>query len=102
MSWWSDLVQAVAQSATGGAPSAAAAGSPAISAAGAIAAPGGIITVVEGIWAGLTDGKLWRSLGWLLLGVVLMLAGVLWWIGPSAARASPAGLAAGAGRRLAT
>jgi len=43
---------------------------------------GGVITVIEGIWAGLTDGKLWRSLGWLLLGVVLILFGLSAWIGP--------------------
>lgn len=45
------------------------------------------------IWADLSNGKLWRSLGWLLLGIVLMLLGLLLWIGPSAARRSPAGIA---------
>lgn len=29
----------------------------------------------------VTDGKMWRSLGWLLLGLVLMLAGIYLWIG---------------------
>ena len=28
------------------------------------------------IWAKLSDGKMWRSLGWLLLGILLMIAGV--------------------------
>ena len=74
MSFWSDLVAGI-EGATG---------------------ITGAIHLAEGIWASLTDGKLWRSLGWLLLGVVLMLLGVLWWIGPSAARRSPAGIAAGA------
>lgn len=41
----------------------------------------------------LTDGKMWRSLGWLLLGVALMLLGVVLWIGPSAMRRSPLGIA---------
>jgi hypothetical protein len=61
-----------------------------------------VVGTLEGIWNDVTDGKMWRSLGWLLLGVVLMLAGVLWWIGPSASRAGPGELAAGAGRRLVT
>jgi len=41
----------------------------------------------------VTDGKMWRSLGWLLLGALLMLAGILMLIGPSAARRSPLGMA---------
>jgi hypothetical protein len=47
-----------------------------------------------GAWSELTDGKFWRSLGWLLLGIALMFLGVLWWLGPSSARMSPVGLAA--------
>jgi hypothetical protein len=35
----------------------------------------GFIIAIEQIWAQLTDGKMWRSLGWLLLGVVLILSG---------------------------
>jgi hypothetical protein len=50
--------------------------------------------VVEGVWATVSDYKMWRSLGWLTLGIVLMLLAVGWWIGPSAARRSPLGLAA--------
>lgn len=97
MSWWSDLVQAVAEGAAG---VPAPANTPAVSAA--TSAPGiGLVTTIQGIYAGATDGKFWRSLGWLLLGVVLMLMGVGWWIGPSSARMSPGGLAAGAARRLA-
>ena len=36
------------------------------------------------LWASgraLTDGKFWRSLGWLLLGVLLMILGAVAWIG---------------------
>lgn len=51
-------------------------------------------------WKILTNVKMWRSLGWLILGILLMLAGVLWWIGPSASRAGPLGVAQGIGRRL--
>lgn len=91
MSFWSDLL-AVISSAAGN--------------EGAVTAPssnvgpdlatktpvGQFLTLTEGIWAEVTDGKLWRSLGWLLLGIVLMMAGVSWWLGPSAARANPAGV----------
>lgn len=94
MSWWSDLVAAV-ESASGGESAVLQSGGQ--TAAGPVTVPAplsGITTVIEGIWAGLTDGKLWRSLGWLILGIVLMLLGVGWWIGPSASRASPAGIAA--------
>jgi hypothetical protein len=53
-----------------------------------------LVGTIEGIWTQLTNGKMWRSLGWLLLGVVLMLIGVALWIGPSGARMSPLGVAA--------
>ena len=76
MSWWSDLVEAVT-SAAGGEQQAElqAAGAPNVQAPWTQ-----VLTVTEGIWAGLTDGKLWRSLGWLLLGIVLMLLGVAIWV----------------------
>ena len=35
---------------------------------------------MEGYWAGLTDGKLWRSLGWIILGIILMIFGVAIWV----------------------
>ena len=94
MSWWSDLVLAV-ESAQGGESNVINTAGPATA---SVPAPlSGITTVIEGIWAGITDGKFWRSLGWLLLGIVLMLLGVSWWLGPSAAMGSPLGAAA---RRL--
>ena len=72
MSWWSDLVLAV-ESAQGGESNVINTAGPATA---SVPAPlSGITTVIEGIWAGLTDGKLWRSLGWLLLGIVLILMG---------------------------
>jgi hypothetical protein len=86
VSWWSDLVQAVAEGAAG---VPAPANAPAISAGTPLVQAGGVIPVMEGMWAGLTDGKFWRSLGWLLLGVLLMLLGAGWWIGPKAAAAMP-------------
>jgi hypothetical protein len=55
----------------------------------------GLIIETERIWDTLTDGRMWRSLGWLVLGIILMLLGAAWWIGPSAQRASPVGLITG-------
>lgn len=52
--------------------------------------------VIGAVWGDLSNGKLWRSLGWLLLGIVLMFVGVALWIGPSAARRSPLEFATGA------
>lgn len=99
MSFWTDLVKDVTGFIL--------AGQGDVSAGAQVAGPvanagpiGGAITLAEGIWAQLTDGRMWRSLGWLILGVILMLVGVLWWIGPSAARRSPAGIAAGAVSRV--
>jgi hypothetical protein len=73
MSWWSDLVEAVT-SAAGGEQQAelVQAGAPNVQTPWT-----SVLTVTEGIWAGLTDGKLWRSVGWLLLGVLLMVLGAL-------------------------
>jgi hypothetical protein len=73
MSWWSDLVEAVT-SAAGGEQQAelVQAGAPNVQTPWT-----SVLTVTEGIWAGLTDGKLWRSVGWLLLGVLLMLLGAV-------------------------
>lgn len=41
----------------------------------------------------VTDGKMWRSLGWLVLGVVLIVIGLVLWLGPAAVKASPYGRA---------
>jgi hypothetical protein len=90
MSWWSDFVLAV-EAAAGGESNVA---GPAGAANATVPAPvGGILTAL-GITSYLTDGKMWRSLGWLFLGIILMLLGVAWWIGPAAARVSPAGAVA--------
>ncbi len=60
----------------------------------------GFLDFATNVWAAVSSGKMWRSLGWILLGIVLMLLGAAWWIGPSSARMSPLGAAASAGRRL--
>ena len=42
----------------------------------------------EAIWAELTDGRMWRSLGWLLLGLVLIVLGTAAWLRQQANPAS--------------
>jgi hypothetical protein len=54
----------------------------------------GLILVTEQIWAQLTDGRMWRSLAWIVLGCLMIFAGAAWWIGPGAERASPIALIA--------
>jgi len=99
MSFWSDVVKDVSGFILAGQGDQAAqvqAAGQAAGAAGAVtSAWGGAITAAEGIWTELTDVRMWRSLGWLVLGIVLMLLGVLWWIGPAGARRSPAAVARG-------
>lgn len=56
----------------------------AAAASAAEAAPAAFTSVqnaLSGIYDKLTDGKMWRSLGWLLLGVILMFAGVAMLVG---------------------
>ena len=54
----------------------------------------GIAGALSAFFAVVSDGKMWRSLGWIVAGIVLMIIGVALWIGPSAARATPYGAAA--------
>lgn len=98
MSFWSDLVKDIQlglESAAGGESNVTATAGPAgATSPQQLAGEAPYISTIEGIWTELTDGRMWRSLGWILLGIVLMLAGVAWWIGPSAARRGPAGIIA--------
>ncbi len=98
MSFWSDVVHYVSEyytsawaAATGGAVKNAS--GDVASASKAIAGPAGIATIFEAIWSQLTNAKTWKSLGWLLLGVMLMLIGLYLWLGPVTGRMSPAGMA---------
>lgn len=60
---------------------------------------GAIGTGVDGISAigaslhtfvsAITDGKLWRSLGWVILGIFLLLLGIGLWLGKDAVKAIP-------------
>jgi hypothetical protein len=79
MSFWSDLVGTIEQIVIGNPAGVSAPGGPAVSAVKD--ASTGQLFGFLGAWAELTDGKLWRSLGWLLLGIVLMLLGAASYIG---------------------
>ena len=99
MSFWSDLlhdIQLGVESAAGGSANVTQAAGPATATApGQLVSEAPYLATIAGIWTELRNGKMWRSLGWLLLGILLMFLGVAWWIGPSAARRSPAGIVAG-------
>lgn len=58
----------------------------------------GLAGSITAFYHAATDGKMWRSLGWIILGILLMWIGMLLWIGPSAGRASPIGVAAATAR----
>jgi hypothetical protein len=44
----------------------------------------GIAKIFGDFFSGITDGKMWRSLGWLLLGILIFLIGLAMWIGKEA------------------
>ena len=49
--------------------------------------------VLEAFYKNLTDGKMWRSLGWIALGIVLIIAGIMMWMkAPQKAAALARGL----------
>ena len=86
--------QVIAAGAGAGLQAAAGVGLPSVpgaSASNPLAGIGDIAAAMKAFYSAVTDGKMWRSLAWILLGAVLMLAGILLWIGPSASRSIPGG-----------
>lgn len=81
----SDVQQATGVTgSTPGSNVAAVAGGASSAASGIAAAAGGLSSAegeIGGIWADLTDGQMWRSLGWLLLGVILIFIGLFLLVG---------------------
>jgi hypothetical protein len=62
---------------------------------GAISALGDTLSFSKAVWLNLSDYRMWRSLGWLVLGVILMIIGFVVWnrkaiesIGAGAAKAA--------------
>jgi hypothetical protein len=88
MSFWSDLVKDISlglQGAAGGSAGVVTTTGPAEATTPqqlASEAPG--IGVIEGIWTQLKDGRMWRSLGWLLLAVLMIILGAIALAGPGA------------------
>jgi hypothetical protein len=90
---WPDVVHAVSTyytdawaAVTGGAVSNAsgdvsqAANAAGSAASGGLAGFAGFTSIVEEVWAELKDWRMWASLGWLILGIGLMFAGVFLWM----------------------
>lgn len=48
--------------------------------AGASITSGGLFGPVVSFFATITDGKMWRSLGWIILGVIVMAFGINLWL----------------------
>lgn len=48
-------------------------------ASGAISALSDSLSFSKAVWLNVSDYRMWRSLGWLLLGVVLMILGFVVW-----------------------
>lgn len=48
-------------------------------ASGAISALGDTLSFSKAVWLNVSDYRMWRSLGWLLLGIVLMILGFVVW-----------------------
>lgn len=56
------------------------------SAFGALSDLGKIGAVLKSIYDAVTNGKMWRSLGWLLLGIILIIFGLIMWLGKDAVK----------------
>lgn len=48
-------------------------------ASGAISALGDTLSFSKAVWLNVSDFRMWRSLGWLLLGIILMILGFVAW-----------------------
>jgi len=48
-------------------------------ASGAVSALGDTLSFSKAVWLNVSDYRMWRSLGWLLLGILLMILGFLAW-----------------------
>ena len=51
----------------------------ALDAGGAMSAIGDTVNFSKAVWLNVSDYRMWRSLGWLLLGILLMVIGFMVW-----------------------
>lgn len=73
-----DLNRKVAQ--TGAAPIATTAGEAATGQTGSLPNPLAALGSLEAFYKVVTDGKLWRSLGWILMGALMVYTGLFLWL----------------------
>jgi hypothetical protein len=85
MSWWSDWWGSVTEGFESGEKAGEKTGDAVNSvtglpdAAGAISALSDGVSLSKAVWLNVSDYRMWRSLGWLLLGVLLMILGFVVW-----------------------
>jgi len=48
-------------------------------AGGAVSALNDTLSFTKAVWLNISDFRMWRSLGWLLLGLLLMIVGFVMW-----------------------
>ena len=53
---------------------------PGASAANPLQGLGDVAAALKAFYSAVTDGKMWRSVAWVLLGLVLMVSGILLWL----------------------
>jgi hypothetical protein len=102
MSWWDDWWGSITSDFQSGKKAGEAAGDKINKAtglpdaAGAVSALSDSLSFTKAIWLNVSDYRMWRSLGWLLLGIVLMILGFVVWnrkaVGAAAAKIGLAGL----------
>ena len=57
-----------------------------------------VTNALTAFWKQLTNYRMWRSLGWLFLGVLLIFVGLFMWVGKEGLKATPIGRIATLGR----
>lgn len=77
MSIWSDIIDGLGLATGNPQPGEVAAGE-------TVGNSAGLAEAVSAFFADVTSTAMWRSLGWLLLGVLMMIGGVAWWVKGSA------------------
>ena len=81
-SWWQDVIDWAWHQPTIGQEIGVQSGStaPATAADQAVGGLSGLAQTIGAIWTNLRDYKMWRSLGWLFLGVLLIFLGAASWL----------------------
>jgi hypothetical protein len=81
-SWWDDIwgtVTDLGKDTAKAVPGVDSASDALASAGGAMSSLNDSISFAKAVWLNISDFRMWRSLGWLLLGVLLMILGFVVW-----------------------